>query len=967
MTKSKFLTAMLGGASVMALACGAQAQTAAPASKVEEVVVTGSRVIQNGNNSPTPVTVATTAQLQSTTPSTISDALYKLPVFATNSAQTRNPGNSGGNSGANTLDLRAIGAARTLVLFNGQRVPNGNVDQLPQMLMSRVDIVTGGASAVYGSDAVAGVVNFIIDKNFKGLRVNGQYGVSKYGDDKTWRLGVAGGKSFLDGKLHLEGSVEHYDDPGIFSKLSRKIGREVYSMQGITPQPVNGVTSAAGTAGNPYGLVINTRISNTSFGGKIISGPLNDLNFTTNGVLSPFVHGTRTGASTIESGGDGAYFYTASFKTLLKNTQVFGRADYDLTDTVHAWGSVSYVDGHNKNNHQTNEYRSYTLNGQNAFLAPQYRAQLAAAGAAGNTFVIGKMMQQAPPLQPETFLKTYMVNGGLDGKLDLFGSDWTWELAALTSKQTQHTYNNANMDNQKSIAALDAVTNPANGQIVCNASLSSDPVVKARYADCVPLNLFGPTSESQAALDYVLLKTDFQTFQKLDDVTASLAGSPFGTWAGPVQVALSGEMRKATAESQSKFGPTDKVDCLGLRYNGCSTTGAAGVGSGRWVSNVVANSPQAQSVIKEVAIESDVPLLKDVPLVQSFNINGAARYTKYDNQGSAGAASQFQANTWKVGVDWHLNDDLRVRATRSRDILAPSVSQLFGATSVNPAGITDLHTGVNSVAPVQTQSNKDLVPEVANTITAGFVYRPSFIRNFSIAVDYYDIKIDNGIGNVSGNNATTARICEDSNGTSPLCSLFVRPLPFSNRTPANYPTLILSQNLNIAEFHSHGVDTEVNYGFDAGPGRINLRGLYTYQPEQVTVSIPGTTPLDAAGNAGLPSSRVSLRGQYVQGPFTFDVNQRWHNATGRSSDPLAVYALDKVPAYYTTDITFTYNMQMLGGENQVFLNIQNLFNREPPPHGNVGGPSSVPGLFLATTNGDDIMGRYFTAGFRMKY
>src|SRR5262249_21749619 len=139
---------------------------------LEEVVVTGSRVVQNGNNSPTPVTVVSTAQLLQNTPSTVADALYKLPVFAGLPAQTRNPGNSSQTSGANSLNLRSIGAPRTLVLFNGQRVPDNNVDQLPQMLIQRVDIVTGGASAVYGSDAVAGVVNFIIDKKFEGLRVN---------------------------------------------------------------------------------------------------------------------------------------------------------------------------------------------------------------------------------------------------------------------------------------------------------------------------------------------------------------------------------------------------------------------------------------------------------------------------------------------------------------------------------------------------------------------------------------------------------------------------------------------------------------------------------------------------------------------------------------------------------------------------------------------------------------------------
>ena len=156
--------------------------------------------------------------------------------------------------------------------------------------------------------------------------------------------------------------------PGIFSKLSRPWGRDVYSTQG------------AGTVANPYNLVKNTRISNTSFGGKILSGPLANQNFSTNGVLVPFVNGTPTGASTIQSGGDGAFFNKASLKTQLKNTQFFGRADYELTDNINAWVQGSYVDTNNKNNHQNNEFRNYTLSAMNAFLRPEYQQAMAAAG-----------------------------------------------------------------------------------------------------------------------------------------------------------------------------------------------------------------------------------------------------------------------------------------------------------------------------------------------------------------------------------------------------------------------------------------------------------------------------------------------------------------------------------------------------------------------------------------------------------
>ena len=433
-----------------------------------------------------------------------------------------------------------------------------------------------------------------------------------------------------------------------------------------------------------------------------------------------------------------------------------------------------------------------------------------------------------------------------------------------------------------------------------------------------------------------------------------------------MQIALSGEAREATTKTASNFQPSDRVDCSSLpvdpragRVLNCSTGANGQSTQARWVSNVVARLAKQSVSVREAAVEADIPLLADAPFAQSFNINAAARYTDYETSGTVW--------TWKIGPTWEVNDQLRFRATRSRDILAPSVTQLFGAASVNPSGITDLHTGINAVAPVQTSSNANLVPEIANTLTAGGVYRPSWLPRFSISVDFYRIKIGNAIATVSGNDATVMRLCEDSNGTSPLCNLYVRPLPFADRSPANYPTLVLASPLNIAQFLSQGVDTEVNYNFGVGDGRVNLRGLMTYTDKQKSQTLPGTTVLNAAGAAGLPSIRANLQAQYVQGPFRFDLLQRYHNSTRRAADPTQVWAVGKVPWRTYTDVTIAYDVPVLGGTSQVYLNVQNLFNRAPAVHGATGGSSSVPGLFLATTNGDDIIGRYFTAGFRAKF
>ncbi len=942
MRKLHIVAGLMSGVSAFALADMAYAQ--APAQELEEIIVTGSRIVQNGNNMPTPVTVVSAEQLLQTTPKTIVEALQQLPVFSGGRNQTTQPGNGGGNGVGRNLNLRNVGATRTLVLFDGMRVPpttqggEVNADFVPSMLLQRVDVVTGGASAVYGSDAVTGVVNFITERNYNGLKFDGSFGRSQLGDADETKFGIAGGMGLFNGRGHIEGSYEYFNSPGVFTKLDREWARKVYSVQG------------AGTAAAPVVLVQNTRLTRSSPLG-LISGvgttnagnPLRDMVFRANGVLDKFQHGTAIpGTTAAESGGDGAYFYNASLQNLFQSNLGFGRFDYDLTDNMHFYTQATGMLSHVKNNHESVETTAVTLSATNAFLAPQY--QQAMLGASRNTFAFQKFITQVDAKSPESYIRAYMANAGLEGRI----AGWKWNVGYLKSANSQATRLNRNINNGRFIAAADAVLAP-DGRIVCNVTLTNPGL----YPGCVPINLFGPTSESAEALNYILETTKFETTTSMDTVSGSITGSPFSTWAGEVGMAASAEWRKLTYQLLSSVGDNAKLNCTGLRFN-CTQGTTNG-----WLNDVRADRTQVSQSVKEVAGEINVPLLKDAPLAESVIVNGAVRVTDYSNSGTV--------TTWKIGAEWDINSQITFRATRSRDIRAPNLTDLFGTRSVTPAGPgIDLHIGNTppGIVSLITDSNPNLVPEVAATWTAGIVVRPAFIPRLSLAVDWYSINIKDAIAGISGRDLTIQRICEESGGTSPTCAQAIRPLPFSDKTTANYATGWITQPQNLASFNTTGVDFEANYQFDALGGNISTRLLGTYQPTSEQENFPGALVLNTAGAALQPVWRVVGFVKYQRGNWSMDVQERWWSSTKWNADPTIVYNVDgDLPAVAYTNTTLGYRM----GRANYFLSVQNLFNKQPTPYGAFGGASTVPGLFGGFYNGEDTIGRYYTAGVRLRY
>jgi iron complex outermembrane receptor protein len=936
------LCTLLAGSSALALAMPAAAQSAdaAPSVAAEaDIIVTGSRTITNGNNSPTPVTVVTTESLQNVRPTSLTDSLNVLPVFSGSRGLASNPSatgtTGGGNGTAAQLNLRNIGAQRNLVLMDGRRVPPTSftnivdADVIPQLLIKRVDLVTGGVSAVYGSDAISGVVNFITDTAFNGLKGQAQAGISSRGDDATHELGFAWGTKIGD-RSHFEFSYEYRDDAGI----GRRSDREWFNRT---------VTAGNGTT-TPYFALANATLPGQPFGGKVNCGTtcaINGQYFATNGVLAPFANGTTYAGTTTQSGGAGGYYDTALKASLLMH-QAFGRFDTDLSDNVHAFALVGFNFKRNRFAAEDALLSSVTLSKANPLLNPTYAALIP-----GATFTLGEMLAQNTRLDVRADSRQVMAAAGLNGKFG--GADWSVDYTHGDSRLTSVLGNNLN--NQKLSAALDVVSG-INGP-TCYAATQA--ATATAYANCQPLNLFGPSAASPAALRYIFDTTTSVSSTKQDDVNASIAGAPFSTWAGPVAMALSGEYRSQNFTQTSDGTPSMFADCTNLRYN-CVTASASAAGT-QLLLNTFAPTPKISQTVWEVAVEATAPLLKDVPFAANLDVTGAARYTKYNTVGGY--------TTWKAGFNWALNDDLRFRGTISRDIRAPTLYDLFGPTTVSFSNYTDTKPtpAVSAFLPQYNQSNPNLKPEIGHTKTIGMVYKPHYLPGLSFAVDYYDINITNAIIAIQGTAAQIQSGCNNA-GVQAYCDLIVRN---SSGSVVNY----IQKSINLAQIRTSGVDFEVNYQGQLFGRALSLRGLAAYQPHirYIQPSVPtidqGGVAFGALGLTASPSWRLTGTLSYkLTDAVRIDLMERWRNRLLISGDPTVAFApgSESMRPYGQTSVNLSVTV---APRFEFFLNVQNLFDAAPPA-GNLTATAGTPGQRNGFASTDDVVGRYFVAGVKIK-
>lgn len=894
-----------------------------------DIVVTGSRIAQNGNAAPTPVTVVTTSQLLQTTPSNIPDALNKLPQFSMSTGPGRtSTGVLSLTNVGNFLNLRGIGINRSLILFDGRRIPattdSGYIDTntIPQLLVQRVDVVTAGASAAYGSDAVSGVVNFVLDRNFTGVKGVGQIGVSERGDGRTYRVGLSAGADFADGRGHLLLSAERFEGKAI--QLSSRSPMLDYYARG-----------GAGTVTSPYFTAINANFLTFHPGSVVVGGgPLQGNYFTQSGLVRT-VTGTAIGGGLCQNCTISRFDPSKDLTPDVNTGQFYGRASFEVSGAFRPYIDANYSRAHYLSNNISTYSFSQVIFSDNAYLPTDAKALLTAGGA--SSFRIGRLNSDFPFYRGDLISSGYNVTAGADGSL---GGTWKYDLYYTHGEGRLKVAARNVLDNQHYLAASDAVRDPS-GNIVCRVTLTNPGL----YPGCVPINLFGQGSPTAAAKDYVLGTSRFMTRNRLDVAAANISGSPFTLPAGPLSIAGGVEYRKQSLLQTSNADPATPPLFTGIR----------GVPLGTLAySNTNAGTADGAFNVKEVYAELEVPVFKNFALGQALDLNGAGRITHYSTSGTV--------KTWKMGFSYVPFDGLRIRGTRSRDIRAPNLIELFSGLRQGQNTFNDIHTGANSSIFIQQSGNSDLKPEKADTTTIGIVLQPSFLHGFSASVDFYHVKIGEAISTLSP--AQINQQCEASGGVSPLCTFIRRPGPFSDRSAANFPTSILQVPFNASSVSTRGVDFDINQRLAVGANDLlGIRIVGNYLDKYVSRLSQVLPEVDETGILGRPKWSVTGMMDYTHGPFSISYQGRFYS--GVVQDRQFVYARQslKVPSYFVSDLTLSADVKSFGGSQTFFLTVNNLFDRKPP----IVPQDQLPGYTYPTyLAAYDAIGRAFTAGIRFK-
>jgi outer membrane receptor protein involved in Fe transport len=904
MKSSYFLSATALATSVFLSIGTVHAQDAAPdgeaaAEDAEQIIVTGSRIRRPNLESAVPITSVSGTEFFETGQISIGDVLNELPQLRSTFSQ-QNSTRFLGTRGLNLLDLRGLGTQRTLVLVNGRRHVAGDVlnnavspdtNTFPTDLIERIDIVTGGNSSIYGSDAVAGVVNFILKDNFEGVQVRGQSGISKYGDAANQYVSLLAGTNFSEDRGNIAINLEYAHSDRYFGSRRPNL-RQNNGFVTVDSDPAGSPNGSDGIPDRTFFRDI--RSATLSIGGQTVIFPgatgttggidgvggrfTNAFVFQRDGSLIPQT-GTRVGLAPNGNfiGGNGSSNREGQLLTLTPSLdrysaniighfevspafEPFFEAKYVRTE---AFGSVSgplFSQGTTLGDPASPNRERVRLD--NPFLSASARATLvplllatnvnantgtalsATALAAQRTainngsfrFGVRRNYVDLGIRDEKIVRETYRFVGGVKGE---FNDDWNYEFSLNYGEHRERNDIKGNINVQRFLLAIDSTRDTA-GNIVCRSQI--DPaaavplvagaaILAADVAACVPLNPFGEGSVSQAARNYLTAQS-VATGKLTQFVASGFVSGDFSNLfelpGGPISFSVGGEYRRET-------NAYDLDDLTQAGYN---------------FYNSIPSFTAPAFEVKELFGEVSVPLLKDVPGFKDLTLTASGRVADY--KGSTGTVYAYSG-----GVDWQPIQDLRLRGSYSRSVRAPNLNELFSAQGQNfapapndPCSARNLATGsatrvancnaagrpanfdfvYTSSLEIISGGNPNLTEEESTSYTIGGIITPSLIPGLSISADYFDITVDNVITSVTAQNILN--LCYDAADLNNVfCGQFQRA-GASGGPRGEIPFQILEASLlqstlNFAKFKTRGIDAEIAYRRKFSFGDLNLKAIYT--------------------------------------------------------------------------------------------------------------------------------------------
>jgi iron complex outermembrane recepter protein len=954
----------------------------AEAQDLEEVTVTGSRLRRDGMSTPTPVTAVQRDEMRAMAPTLLMDALSQLPQFRDNDqSQT---GSIFSTGGSNSVNLRGLGSNRTLTLLNGRRMVSGqqtgtiDIAMIPTALIDRVEVVTGGASAAYGSDAISGVTNFILNTEYEGFRGNIQTGRTARQDHDSYQVEVAVG-SQIGQNGHLIASADYYKVDGVYGLHDRAWGQQAWAL----------ITEPPGTTPRRF-YAQNVRPRTITKGGIIPSGPLAGTQFI-NGEAVPLSQGDVHGTVMIGGGNPDMEIDWGSLAPDDQRSSVFAHYRHDLGNDRHIF--VQGLKG----------YHSVTSTPSPIGFAPAWSAEVFV----DNPFLPESVRQRMTDLGLESvpfnrvyeqFAATRRVEDdttsltlGFEGEI---GNDLFMTVYYQWGQNIEHADYNANYQlprTDRFYRALDSAIDPATGRIACRANIPAfgglTPEQEAQvskvnvqagievFADplsnsmCIPFNPFGMDLPADV-VDYIAGSGNFHRMDLRQDVLDMTLQTTLGETRSSGPISLGGgfayrEERMFQDASGTSRDPrylpgfgvfssfVDPADQIPIRGMPTFVRDRALFYSG---------NPNSQGALQgsfdvwEVFAESIIPIIGSAD--GAVDLHLAARYADYAGSGGVWAG--------KAGLDWQATDSVRFRGTWSRDTRAGTLSERFdrqtGGTGI-AAGEDPLVPGAPAYIAELTAGGNPLVrPELSDTTTFGVVWQPSRIDNLSLSLDVYNIEIEDAIAQLGTQSILDRCYIQ---GAQDICALITR-------VDADPPLIrnIFNVFVNVAEAVTKGADLEVSYArpvtiVGGNDESIAFRFFANYLDE-VSFSFAGVEPLNEAGALNYPEWLATGSFIYRRGPFSMSWQTRYRDSTVRNI--LWQEGVDiennRVPSRTYTNLNLSYDFEWGTTNAQAYFYVGNLFDEDPPLiAGGIGGTSGRAGY---TNNGlFDVLGRTFTVGLQV--